>query len=145
MEKQISLAEALTGVDFKITHLDGTKIRVKNTPGEVIKPEDLKTIEGKGLPFHKKTWEFGNLFVIFKVTFPDKLMKPQIDALNSSLGKEKPDDDDMSGDIQTVMLKKFDKAQENTHAQGGTKAADSDDEDGGEDDGRPQGVPCQQA
>jgi len=70
------LAEALTGVDFQLTHLDGTKIRVKNTPGEVIKPEDLKTLEGKGLPFHKKQWEFGNLFIIFKVLFPPSLTKP---------------------------------------------------------------------
>ena len=76
MEKTITLVEALTGVDFSITHLDGTKIRVKNVPGEVIKPEDLKTLEGKGLPFHKKSWEFGNLFIIFKVTFPDSMAKP---------------------------------------------------------------------
>ena len=54
MEKTISLTEALTGVDFTLTHLDGTKLRVKNTPGEVIKPDDLKTMEGKGLPFHKR-------------------------------------------------------------------------------------------
>ena len=75
-EKTITLVEALTGVDFAITHLDGSTIRVKNNPGEVIKPEDLKTLEGKGLPFHKRTWEFGNMFIIFKVTFPDKLNEP---------------------------------------------------------------------
>jgi len=73
MEREITLVEALTGVDFTITHLDGEKIRVRNTPGEVIKPEDLKTLEGKGLPFHKKSFEFGNLFIIFKVTFPAAL------------------------------------------------------------------------
>jgi len=72
-QKTITLAEALTGVDFTLAHLDGTNIRIKNKPGEVIKPEDLKTVEGKGLPFHKKSWEFGNLFIIFKVTFPDSL------------------------------------------------------------------------
>lgn len=73
MEKSISLLEALTGVDFVMTHLDGTKIRIKNDPGEVIKPDDLKTVIGKGLPFHKKAYEFGNLYIIFKVTFPEKL------------------------------------------------------------------------
>lgn len=73
MEKQISLLEALTGVDFVMTHLDGTKIRIKNEPGDVIKPDDLKTIFGKGLPFHKKSFENGNLYVIFKVSFPDSL------------------------------------------------------------------------
>jgi DnaJ family protein A protein 2 len=53
LEKEITLEQALTGVDFCITHLDGSKIRIKNTPGDVIKPDDLKTVSGKGLPFHK--------------------------------------------------------------------------------------------
>lgn len=39
MEKEITLVEALTGLEFVITHLDGKKIRVKNNPGEVIKPD----------------------------------------------------------------------------------------------------------
>lgn len=33
MEKEISLCESLTGVDFVLTHLDGRKIRIKNTSG----------------------------------------------------------------------------------------------------------------
>ncbi len=39
MEKEITLVEALTGLEFVITHLDGKKIRVKNNPGEIIKPD----------------------------------------------------------------------------------------------------------
>lgn len=45
-EKEITLIEALTGVDFVITHLDDRKIRIKNKPGEVIKPDEIKTVEG---------------------------------------------------------------------------------------------------
>lgn len=45
IEKEISLFEALTGVDFVITHLNLKKIRIKNKPGEIIKPDDIKTIE----------------------------------------------------------------------------------------------------
>ena len=56
-----------------MTHLDGTKIRIKNTPGEVIKPDDIKIVVGKGLPFHKQSFKFGNLIVIFKVSFPTSL------------------------------------------------------------------------
>ena len=52
IEKEISLHDALTGVDFVITHLDGRKIRIKNKPGEVIKPDDIKTIDNHGMPFH---------------------------------------------------------------------------------------------
>ena len=76
MDKTITLNEALLGVNFEITHLDGAKLRIKNVPGEVIKPDEIKTLEGKGLPFHKKSFEFGNLFIIFKVKFPDTLTKP---------------------------------------------------------------------
>ena len=59
-------------------------------------------------------------------------------VLNSSLGKEEADDDDMAENGETVFLKKFDKAQENTHAQGGTRAHDSEGEEES-DDGNPHG------
>lgn len=45
MEKEITLIEALTGLELVITHLDGRKIRIKSKPGEVIKHDDLKTVE----------------------------------------------------------------------------------------------------
>jgi DnaJ family protein A protein 2 len=45
MEKEITLVEALTGLDFAFTHLDGRKVRVKNNQGEIIKPDELKTLE----------------------------------------------------------------------------------------------------
>jgi len=55
-------------------------------------------------------------------------------VLNSSLGKEEVDDDDMAEEGQIVFLKKFDKTQENTHAQGGTRAQDSDGEQESDDE-----------
>ena len=81
LEKEISLLEALTGVDFVLTHLDGRKIRVKNQPGEVIKPDDIKTVEGYGMPYHKQTYKFGNLFVVFKLVFPKELKKDQVEKI----------------------------------------------------------------
>lgn len=73
IEKEITLQEALCGVDFIISHLDNRKIRIKNKPGEVIKPDDIKTIENHGMPFHKQPYKFGNLFIIFKIKFPETL------------------------------------------------------------------------
>ena len=73
MEKEITLLESLTGVDFVVDFLDGKKFRIKSKPGTVIKPDTLMTVEEKGLPFHKNPYEFGNLFVLFKVNFPDSL------------------------------------------------------------------------
>jgi DnaJ family protein A protein 2 len=83
MEKEITLIEALTGLDFVLTHLDGRKIRIRNTPGEVIKPESLFTVEKLGMPFHKRTYEHGNLIIQFKIKFPT-----QIDAKSSALLSE---------------------------------------------------------
>lgn len=70
MEKEITLIEALTGLDFILTHLDGRKIRIKNKAGEVIKPDSLFTVENLGMPFHKRTYQHGNLIIQFKIKFP---------------------------------------------------------------------------
>ena len=56
MDKEITLLEALTGVDFVFTHLDGRKVRIQNKPGEIIKPDDIKTVESMGMPYHKKIY-----------------------------------------------------------------------------------------
>ena len=132
MEKQITLLEALTGVDFVITHLDGSKVRIQNEPGEVIKPDDLKTCQGKGLPFHKRAYENGNLYIIFKVSFPDKLNLKQIGHINDAFDEmKKAKDDDMEAS-ETVKLVKYDESQRNTHAQGGTEGdSDEEEESGG--------------
>ena len=118
MEHKITLVEALTGVNFVITHLDGTKIRIKNNPGEVIKPDDLKTVPEKGLPFHKQSYKFGNLFVMFKVTFPDSIPVAKVAGLKSALpAPDTPTDADM--DAEEVLLQAFTESQRNTKAGGG--------------------------
>lgn len=38
MRKEISLLEALTGINFEIIHLDGEKVKVVTYPGEIISP-----------------------------------------------------------------------------------------------------------
>jgi hypothetical protein len=62
-----------TGCDFILKHVDGSMLRVESKPGMVIKPDSLMTLEGKGLPFHKTPYQFGNLFVLFTVKFPESL------------------------------------------------------------------------
>ena len=105
-EHKITLVEALTGVDFVFKHLDGSNIRIKNEPGEVIKPDDLKTVEDKGLPFYKAPFKFGNLFVKFAVTFPDSVPVAKLPALLGALPKPaKQEDAEM--DCETVKLIAF--------------------------------------
>lgn len=36
MDKEITLLEALTGLDMTLSHLDGSQKRIQNTPGEII-------------------------------------------------------------------------------------------------------------
>jgi len=47
------------------------------------------TIPDKGLPFHKRPYEFGNLFVLFKVKFPDNLTDEQMTEVNKTLAPSK--------------------------------------------------------
>lgn len=86
MEKEISLLEALTGVDFVLKHLDDRKIRIKNNPGEIIKPDDIKTVESHGMPYHKKVYMSGNLFIHFKIKFPASMETKSIGLIQEALG-----------------------------------------------------------
>lgn len=142
MEKEITLLQALTGVDFVITHLDGTKIRIINQPGEVIKPDDIKTVNEKGLPFHRASFKFGNLFVVFKVSFPKMLPKAQLSIISQALVQQKQSDVDMTAD-ETVQLSGYDESKRNTHATGGQEALSDEEEEEGHQGGG-QRVQCAQ-
>mmetsp|Transcript_48446 Transcript_48446/g.105377 ORF Transcript_48446/g.105377 Transcript_48446/m.105377 type:complete len:511 (-) Transcript_48446:202-1734(-) len=52
LEKKISLVEALCGFEMSLTHLDGRKLLIKTTPGDIVKPmlqgfDPLATADGK--------------------------------------------------------------------------------------------------
>merc|ERR1712039_238811 len=38
IERKISLVEALCGFELELTHLDGRKLSIKTSPGEIVKP-----------------------------------------------------------------------------------------------------------
>jgi len=89
MEKEISLIEALTGLDFVLVHLDGRKIRIHNKPGEVIKPDSLFTVEHGGMPFHKQPYKFGNLIIQFKIKFPNSVDAKTMGLITEALSDSK--------------------------------------------------------
>lgn len=132
IEKEITLVEALTGVDFVLTHLDGRKIRIKNNPGEVIKPDEIKTVEGHGMPYHKQTYKFGNLFIIFKIKFPESLKDTQLKQLGEALAFQIKNPQDEEMDIaETCNMKPFSEQHKNAHHEGGSggRGGDEDDDD----------------
>jgi len=86
MEKEISLVEALCGVSFTIEHLDGRTLLVKTEPGTVLEPDCIKTIPGEGMPLYGNRTIHGNLFIKFRVQFPEYLSEEQRALLDRVLG-----------------------------------------------------------
>jgi len=66
---KIELLTALAGGQFTIKHLDERFLLVTIHPGEVVKPGELKSIPGQGMPSHRHH-NYGSLFVKFDIEFP---------------------------------------------------------------------------
>ena len=72
---EISLKEALTGWETKVTTIDGKQLNVRGsgpTP-----PGYQDTYPGLGMPLAKKPTERGNFIVEVKVNFPKSLTPAQ--------------------------------------------------------------------
>lgn len=69
----ISLAEALTGIDARvlITHLDGRRLRYTSPIGHVTRPNDTILIKGEGMPLGHRKEGFGDLYLVVNVVFPE--------------------------------------------------------------------------
>lgn len=89
---EISLAQALCGIEYVFKHLDDRDIVVRNKKGEVIKSGDVKGIVGEGMPIHKNPFEKGNLYIEFVVQFPTNnfASKEQMQKLESLLPARTP-------------------------------------------------------
>jgi len=141
IEKTVTLQEALCGVKFPIKHLDGRTLVITNPPGEVLEPQALKSCHGEGMPVHKRPFEKGRLFILFKIEFPKKLSEAQMKVLASALPGPK-DEPTMPMEEDEYDEVTFDSADPSDF--GSTAAGvghDSDDEGPG---GGQQGVQCQQ-
>lgn len=149
--KEVSLNQALCGFSWKITHLDGRQIVIKSRPGEVIKPEMntsealpfVKVLKDEGMPSHGNPFVKGNLYVLFRVRFPDDGELPQhvIDKLRAVLPEP---DMEAEYDPEEVEEAHLDHADLRHFGKGGAHSSndtayDSDDEGG------PQPVQCQQS
>ena len=65
-------------------------VQVSEPPGKVIKPNSWKSIQDEGMPVHGRPYEKGNLYIHFKVVFPEELSQEQVGALQSVLPGPKP-------------------------------------------------------
>jgi len=139
MEKEISLYEALCGFSFTITHLDKRELLVNSTPGEIIKPGDLKVIEGEGMPHHKRPYEMGNLYIKFSVAFlADGTIAAGDQAALAKALKHKPAAAPKAGPNTEVVKLKRVGPQHSFDTKNDSEEEDDDESHGG---GRP-GVQC---
>jgi len=142
MEQEIPLANALTGYQFLVTHLDGRRLLVKTPPMDIVKPMDKREIRNEGMPVVSRPYEHGNLYIKFNVKFPTKLDKTQLETLRACLPDFVPAPVP-TADMETVTLAEFDEAgskhQDSYKSQG--NAYDESDEEEGH---RGGGVQCAQ-
>ncbi|PHU03537.1 Chaperone protein dnaJ 3 [Capsicum chinense] len=85
VDHTLSLTEALCGFHFILTHLDGRQLLIKSNPGEVVKPDQFKTINDEGMPVYQRPFMKGKLYIHFIVEFPDSLSPEQVQALEAIL------------------------------------------------------------
>jgi DnaJ family protein A protein 2 len=139
MEKKIKLVEALCGFEMLIEHLDGRHLHIKTRPGEIIKPNQFKAVNGEGMPTHGNPFVKGQLVILFKVEFPESgsLLEKHLSTLKSVLGSPSPVQ--KVSDADECFLSEFDAEAAQQEAQRGGEAYDSDDERSGQ-----QRVQCQQ-
>lgn len=102
IQKQITLKDALCGLEFIIEQLDGRRILVNTEKCGIIKPNQTKAIREEGMPIRRNEELIGQgtLIVHFDVVFPDKKLsakeKKQLNTilLNNSGQNTQPEQSD---------------------------------------------------
>jgi DnaJ family protein A protein 2 len=107
MEREISLLDALTGFSFEFKHLDDRPVVIQISPGDIIKPDDIREVPGLGMPIYTRSYDFGNLYVKFNVKFPTALNNDQSTKLKTVFNPSPTPMDD--GNSEKVTAQQFDK------------------------------------
>jgi len=145
MERKIELVDALTGCAFKFTHLDGRSVIVEIKSGQVIKPGDIREVQGLGMPMYSKTYEFGSLFIKYDVVFPTKLSLEQSTSLRKVFEPSKPPTEIEDGEkVEKVTAVPCDLERLNNRRQEYQSRLDSDEEKGESGNGNGTHVQCNQ-
>ena len=83
LEKEISLKESFFGLEFSIKHVNGKTFHLQHKDGTIIKDGVSKIIQRLGMKDDKSG--VGTLTIIFKVVYPYKLSREQIEKLSEIL------------------------------------------------------------
>lgn len=133
----LKLVEALCGFKKTIQTLDNRTLIISTQPGEVIKPNDIKSIQNEGMPIYKEPYEKGQLIVQFQVEFPEKHWLPE--HLMYQLERLLPSREDL---LIVDEMEEVDLCEVDVHSQQKTYSGEAYDEDD-DDEGPRSGVQCQ--
>lgn len=141
MSHSVTLTEALCGFSILIRHLDGRDLLVKHPPGQVIKPGDVKGIEGEGMPQYKNPFEKGNLYINFDVTMPDSYFapEPKLKELEALLPPRPEFKMPEGEDVMEVDMQEYNPNEHGRGRAGRSEAYASDDDEHG---GHEPGLQC---
>ena len=130
----ITLLEALTGVKIIFNYLDGRRILIQSNPNEIIQTGELKIIDELGMPLFNSPLRYGNLYIEFKIVFPNKLTEEQKKKMNEIFKKEKNNNiDDLCKDMEKYYLKDYNDNEKNSYYKEGKEEdwkGEKTDEDG---------------
>jgi len=132
---KIDLVTALAGGTFTIQHLDGRILEGSIKAGEVIKPEEIRVIDGEGMPEKDRIYIKGHMFIHFDVVFPQPnwTSLENIKKLESVLPTKSQMDLD-GPEKENISMKKYDNAYKNrreSKQRSGHSNANDDEEDEG--------------
>lgn len=133
----LKLVEALCGFKKTIQTLDNRTLIISTQPGEVIKPNDIKSIQSEGMPIYKEPYEKGQLIVQFQVEFPEKHWLPE--HLMYQLERLLPSREDL---LIVDEMEEVDLCEVDVHSKQKTYSGEAYDEDD-DDEGPRSGVQCQ--
>lgn len=77
---KLSLKQALCGTTIHVPTLSGEVIPI-NTHSEIIRPNAVRRLQGKGFPFPKEPSRRGDLLVTFDIKFPEHITQSAKDIL----------------------------------------------------------------
>lgn len=155
VKHKITIGEALFGWGMVLEHLDGRKLLIKSTPGEVAQPKleggyALKAVRNEGMPTVKNPFIKGNLFIVLEIVFPDRIDDKTVKALTALLprsqGADKlPSEDDHAFELHHTEDIDIKESQRVHGGKGSGEAYNEDHDEEGDERGGQPGVQCRQA
>jgi DnaJ family protein A protein 2 len=81
--RTITLTESLCGFKYALKHVDGTTLLIEST--DITRHNSTKVIKGAGMPHKDNKSLHGDLYIVFKVEFPECVTAAQQEGLEQYL------------------------------------------------------------